>query len=260
VSKRQHEIALSREEVEEILRHCADGPLLVGGQALAFWSVRYGIEPIGALATKITSDVDFVGSVSHARKLGAALRWKVWVASIDDASGQTAKVTKLLPGGGVKQIDYLRDIVGLDTARIQARAVVVSLPSGATIRILHPLDVLESRLRNLERLASKQNVVGIAQAELAIAVAGKFINALIDSCADKRTLFGAVERIGKIARDKGLITVLVDYQLDPLLAVPAARIDSAAFRTKRWPQIQKEVAELRYQYERKAAGTRSRKR
>ena len=258
MSERPHEVALSQQEVDEILRHCADGPLLVGGQALAFWSVRYGIEPVGALSTKITSDVDFVGSVSQARKLGAALRWKVWVASIDDASGQTAKITKLVPGGGVKQIDYLRAIAGLDTARIQARAVLVSLPSGATIRILHPLDVLESRLRNLERLASKQNVVGIAQAELAIAVAGKFINDLIDSRADKRTLFSAVERIGKIARDKGLIRVLVDYQLDPLLAVPVARIDSAAFRSKRWSQIRTEVADLRQKYERKAARAKSR--
>jgi hypothetical protein len=38
--------------------------------------------------------------------------------------------------------------------------------------LLHPLDVLESRLQNLLSLPQKRDEAGIAQANLAIAVAG----------------------------------------------------------------------------------------
>jgi hypothetical protein len=253
VTERQHEVALTHEEVNEILRKCGHGALLVGGQALAFWAAYYDVEPVGELAKKVTSDVDFIGTVAEAKKLGAALKWKVWLPSMDDSTSQTAKVTKVIPGGGVKQVDYLSGIVGLDTARIQARAVEVTLPSGAMVRILHPLDVLESRLRNLETLSSKRDATGIAQAELSIVVAGKFVSAMVDSRGEKRTVLAAVERIARIALDKGLVAVAVDYGIDPLAAVSASRIDSPEFWTRRWPQIQTEVAELRRKHAQRAA-------
>jgi hypothetical protein len=254
VGERQHEVALTPDEVDEILRQCGHGVLLVGGQALAFWAVRYGVEPVGELSKKITSDADFIGTASEAKALGAALRWTVWLATMDDAGGQTAKVTKQIPGGGVKQVDYLSGIVGLDTAKIQARAVEALLPSGVTVRILHPLDVLESRLRNLVVLPSKQNAVGIAQAKLAIAVAGKFANAMLDSRVESRTVLSAIERIVTIALDKVLIGVAVDYGLDVLGAVPASRIKSPEFQTARWPRILKKFTELKLKHEQRAAG------
>lgn len=253
MTERQREVGLTREEVDEILLQSGPDALLVGGQSLAFWATYYGVEPVGDLSRKVTSDVDFIGTASEAKKLAAALKWKVWIPNMDDASGQTAKVTKLIPGGGVKQIDYLSGIVGLDTERIQARAVEVTLRSGAMIRILHPLDVLESRLRNLETLSSKRDAFGIAQAKLAVAVVGKFLDAMLDSRDGKRTVLAAIERIARIALDKGLVAVAVDYDIDPLDAVPASRIDSREFRTKRWPQILEKVTDLRRRHRQRPA-------
>ena len=258
MTDRQHEVALTREEVDAILLQSGPQALLVGGQSLAFWAIYYGVEPIGDLSKKVTSDADFIGTASEAKRLGAALKWKVWLSRLDDASGQTAKVTKLIPGGGVKQVDYLSGIVGLDTARIQARAVEVTLPSGATVRILHPLDVLESRFRNLEFLSSKRDAIGVAQAKLAIAVAGKFLDTMLDA-GNKKTMLAAVERIARIALDKGLVAVAIDYDLDPLDAVPVSRIASREFRTKRWPQILEQVAELRRKHKIAASRRSARK-
>jgi hypothetical protein len=152
----------------------------------------------------------------------------------------------------VKQVDYLSGIVGLDTERIRARAVHVTLPSGPTLQILHPLDVLESRLRNLQSLADKRTPAGIAQARLAVQVVARFIDALIDA-DDQRTALDAVERVVKIALDSALVAVAVDYGIDPLAAVPSSRIGSRAFKTKRWPQVQKLVAAARSKHARRKA-------
>ncbi len=253
---RREELALTREEVDEILSSCGRGVLLVGGQALAFWATHYRVEPVGELSGKITSDVDLIGTAAEARRLGARLQWTLWFPTMDDATAQTAKLTKRGPRGGVKQIDYLSGIVGLDTAKIQARAVDVLLSSGATIRVLHPLDVLESRLRNLATLASKQNAIGVAQARMATAVVNSFVRDLIDSAAERKTVHRAVERIVKIALDRILLGVAVEFGIDVLGAVPAARIDSPGFRTKRWPQILARYSESMLEHTRRA-GRRS---
>ncbi len=54
-------------------------------------------------------------------------------------------------------------IVGLDTKEIQKRAVSIILPPSSKISILHPVDVLTSRLKNLQHLREKQNEVRVAQ-------------------------------------------------------------------------------------------------
>jgi hypothetical protein len=245
VPERLHEVALTLEEVDKILSVCGSQALLVGGQALAFWAARYGIKPVGALSTNVTSDVDFVGSAQVAEKLGKALNWNIWLPKMEDATPQTAKVSTSIRGGGVKQVDFLRTIVGLDTDWIQARAVEATLPSGAMIRILHPLDVLESRLRNLQILPSKRDGAGIAQAELAIAVARKFLESLIESGEDTRTILDAVERVLQIALDKPLANVAADFGLNPLISVPWSKVDVPDFQAKRWPQVLAAAAELR---------------
>jgi hypothetical protein len=150
------------------LKFCGQEALLVGGQALAVWAQFFVVEPTGELADKVTLDVDFVGSRTVANALTAALRWRLYVPSVEDSTPQTAKVSLTLPDGGIKQIDFLKSIAGLDTASIEARAVDLVLANGAHIRVLHPLDVLESRLRNLDLLPSKQNPVGRAQMKLAV--------------------------------------------------------------------------------------------
>jgi hypothetical protein len=260
VSERLHEVALTRDEVDRILSVCGSQTLLVGGQALAFWAARYEVQPVGVLSASVTSDVDFIGTSRVAEKLRNALSWNIWLPTMDDATEQTAKVTTRIPGGGVKQVDFLRAIVGLDTDWIQAHAVEATLPSGAVVRILHPLDVLESRLRNLQTLPSKRDAVGIAQAELAIAVAGKFLQSLLEPGGETRSTLDAVERVLQMALDKQLAKVAIDYDLDLLISVPWWKIDVSEFQAKRWPQVLAATAEFRRKYaERQARRAASRK-
>jgi len=117
-----HEIALTTDEVREILAQCGPHALLVGGQALALWASVYAVTPPKVLAASISSDAVFIGNATLARKLGEALKgWDFWKPTLDDATPQTAKLSRTVKGG-VKQIDFLGAIAGLDTAAVQRRA------------------------------------------------------------------------------------------------------------------------------------------
>ena len=125
-----HEVALTEEEKDTILSYCGPEPLLVGGQALAFWAIWFKVESPAELGDKVTTDADFIGSSSNAGALNKQLHWTMWKPPLDDATPQTAKLTKRVENNGVKQIDYLHSIIGLDTKEIRKRAVAVTLPSG----------------------------------------------------------------------------------------------------------------------------------
>ena len=100
-------------------------------------------------------------------------------------------------------------------------------------------------MRNLYSLPEKRNAIGVAQARLAIDVVREFVCEMIAIGAELRDVFKAVERIAKIALDKKLVEVAIDYNIDPLDAVPVSRIDSREFRAHRWPQIESAVVELK---------------
>jgi hypothetical protein len=253
-----HEVALTEEEKDTILSYCGPEPLLVGGQALAFWAVWFKIESPAELGDKVTTDVDFIGSSANAGALNKQLHWTMWKPSLDDATPQTAKLSKRVDNNGIKQIDFLHSIIGLDTKEIRKRAVAIDLPPNAKISILHPVDVLTSRLKNLQLLPEKQNEIGVAQAYLAIKTTSAFLETLL-APSHHRQLLTWIEHIAEIALDKSLGNTLDRYGLDPLKSIPAERIEVPEFNSKRWPQILEAYRSAREARAKKAAQIESRK-
>jgi hypothetical protein len=259
LSERIQEVALTEEEKDTILLYCGHEPLLVGGQALAFWAIWFKIESPAELGDKITTDADFIGGSTNARALNKQLRWTMWTPSLDDSTPQTAKLSKRVDHNGVKQIDFLHSIVGLDTKEIRKRAVAINLPPSSRISILHPVDVLTSRLKNLQYLPEKQNEVGVAQAHLAIKITSAFLGTLL-AAPHRRELLKWVEHIATIALDKSLGNTLDRYGLDPLKSIPAGEIEVPEFQAKRWPQLIETARVARESRAIKAAQLRSRRR
>jgi hypothetical protein len=252
LSEQIQEVALTEEEKNTILSYCGPEPLLVGGQALAFWAVWFKIESPAELADKVTTDADFIGNSKNARALNKHLHWTMWTPSLDDSTPQTAKLTKRVDYNGVKQIDFLHSIVGLDTNEIRKRAVQINLPPSSKISILHPVDVLTSRLKNLQHLREKQNEVGVAQVHLAIKITTAFLRTLL-AAPDRRDLLTWVEHLARIALDKSLGNTLDRYKLDPLKSIPAGEIEVPDFHAKRWPQLIEAARAARESREKKAA-------
>jgi hypothetical protein len=245
-------VELTLDEIDRILRTCGTNALLVGGQALAVWAVRYGIEPVGVLSRAITTDADFIGTsaIAHALRRSLGGSWKLRAGTLDDTGGQVAKVYSRTADGGVKQVDFLSGIVGLDTEAVRRRATVFALEDGTRVKVLHPLDVLESRLRNLESIPAKRNVFGVAQARLAVAVVHAFIEDFMAGGNEPRLLRQAVKRVERIALDTRLSRVAFTYDIDVLAALPVERIRYPRFHELQWPRV---VARLEGRREKFAA-------
>jgi hypothetical protein len=244
------QLPLSSDEVRQILESSSEDAVLVGGQALALWSQIYHVLPPNELSGGISADIDFIGSVRAAKTVGRALNrssgsWKLHQVDPGDATPQTARLSLTVQDEGYKEIDFLRAIVGVNTGQLKTRAVEMRLPGlSSAVKIIHPLDLLASRLHNLAGISEKRDAQGVAQGRLAISV----VRALISqahSTLEERDVFPFVEEVRRIALNEKLGRVYYEYGFDVLSAVPVELFKSQDFLSKRWPQIQALVAEQR---------------
>jgi hypothetical protein len=236
-TKRAVEVPLTPEDVRKILTICSPAGLLVGGQALAFWADHLEVQRPANLVSGVTADADFIGDAVLATLLGKRLGWETWIPALDDSTPQTAKVSHRTNSGGIKQVDFLSGVVGLSTKDLVRRAIEMDIPGVGQLRVIHPLDVLDSRIQNLHLLPEKRDDAGIAQARLAVNVARAFITREVATRGERAGL-KLLERIAEIAIDIAAIRVFLLYGIDPLEGVPLADFRTTSTLHKvRWPQI-----------------------
>ncbi len=238
----QAEAALDPEEVRKILSICSPTGLLVGGQALAFWADHLQVERPASLISGVTADADFIGDAALATALGRSLGWHTWIPSLDDSTPQTGKVTHRTRNGAVKQVDFLSGVVGLTTKDLARRAIEMDIPDIGRLRVIHPVDVLDSRIQNLHLLPEKRNDAGIAQGRLALGVARAFITREVATRGERIGL-KLLERIAEIATDIAAVRIFLLYGIDPLEAVPLEQFrTTTALHRVSWPRVLREVA------------------
>jgi hypothetical protein len=244
-SERQTEAPLTPDDVQKILGICSPRGLLVGGQALAFWADHLQVERPLNLLSGVTADADFIGDSALAKELATRLGWKIWIPALDDFTPQTGKVTHRTKSGQVKQVNFLSGVAGLTTKDLVRRAVELQVPHVGQLRVIHPIDVLDSRIQNLHLLPEKRTDAGISQAQLAVHVARAFIRQEV-ATRDERAGLKLLERVADIAGDIAAVRIFLLYGIDPLQAVPLEEFrTSSALHKVRWPQIVAEAGEKR---------------
>jgi hypothetical protein len=244
-TERDIEAPLTPEDVRKILSICSPRGLLVGGQALAFWADHLQVERPANLVSGVTADADFIGNSALAKDLARHLGWQIWIPALDDSTPQTGKVTHRTKSGKVKQVDFLSGVVGLTTKDLARRAIEMEVPNIGHLRVLHPIDVLDSRIQNLHLLPEKRTDAGIAQARLAVDVVRAFIRQEV-ATRDERAGLKLLERVADIAGDMAAVRVFLLYGVDPLNGVPLDDFrTTSALQKVRWPQIVAEVGEKR---------------
>jgi hypothetical protein len=231
----------------------AAGPelVLVGGQSLAVWMDRYGVSmPEGF--EYVSKDVDFLAASAAdresvrrlAKALGGHSVFPLQRAALTSLVGQAVKD---VAEDEVFNVDVLHKMWGAKDD-VRARSLVVGEAPHA-YRVLHPLDVLKSRLDNLYGLKEKQNELGMAQLRAAIEVAQGFQReaAAVEKAARAKrpTTLRYVAFIEKLATDDAGKKVATRYGIHVADAVEPAAVPTKEFREKRLPQLGKLMSAAR---------------
>jgi len=198
-----------REAIERLLQYKYKG-IIVGGYALEFYANRYGVG-IDTEHPTATRDLDILGSSREAQQFQELLSYsfdsKILVDINDHGSPNTAVISIHLDGEEEPLIiDYLAFLEGLKSKEVKARAIEFELPSSSgkdvyKIMVMHPLDVLMSRVVNIVRLPTKQHSRALAQVDLAINMIRAWFSKL-EAEKKEKMIQEAIEEITKFAQSK----------------------------------------------------------
>ena len=249
-------VALSPGEAAQILEASPDA-VLIGGGALAFWRAGMTTGLPSALSAGVTTDVDFLGGKEAALELARnlkqdfGLRVEVYIPKFGDITPETAKVNIFgygdRPPDEYVVVDYLGVIYGFadeDEERMLRRAPEVEADT-FKFRVMHPIDVLISRIRNLSGLPAKQNDIGEAQARLAVDVMRFWFEndaGLGDASLERHgpdgaySALAAAEDVIDLAIHRSGRNVFSRHGIDVLNAIPVESFATNAFVSERWPR------------------------
>lgn len=148
-----------------LLAAASERAVLIGGQALGFWITHHHLAlPAGIVA--ISNDADFLARSASDRGLvttfAHVLHGKACFPPERSLTALVGQAVRELPNDEDLNVDVLFSVFGLDANAVWRRARTMG-DGELTFQVMHPLDVLHSRLANLYKLREKQNDKGILQ-------------------------------------------------------------------------------------------------
>jgi hypothetical protein len=242
--------------IQRVLECAGPDLVLVGGQALAFWASYFDVPQPAGLAPAISRDVDFFTAdaansaalAGFARAIGGRIR----LQEMETVTALIGQAMATAPGEKIYNVDLLHQVIGLDRGEILKHAVDVSVPgSQATLRVLHPVHVLQSRNANLHVLEVKQDAIGQKQFALAIAVTRAYLEDRIDAIGKlhglgerqrQRGALAAIRRVLEYAGEDAARKNAQRYGLHLADAIPAWCIASPEFWEKQWPHLRERMS------------------
>ena len=223
--------------------------ILVGGQALNIFAVYYHCE---AATSAVSEDIDFFGDRSVAVAAGKAWGGETRLATMDDATPNSAAVIVEI-GGASHQIDFMFSLLGIDMDEMQKHARTVQVQNAA-FRVMHPLHVLQSQIENiygpLNRRAKGARTV--SRSKLAVRVARAAVLESLEAVNVKEALW-STEKIAEIASSRAGLKALWKDGIELLDAIPAHANWPENFTKLRLPQIRSLLGTARRKYRRQQA-------
>jgi hypothetical protein len=138
-------------------------------------------------------------------------------------------------------IDVIHRIGNLDSEAVRTRAVEASI-KGNTFLVMHPLDVLVSRVENYRGIQEKQNRNGLRQIELSIKVANRYILEAIKR--NEGIAIKAIEKVAETARSPaGIFARKHGAEIYEAISPETlqANIKNKSFLSKRLPLLTSEI-------------------
>lgn len=238
-------------EISLIIGQQEKNSILVGGQSVVFWSEIYKIPQTHGL-TVLTEDVDFVSAKEEALHAESVLslfyETKINIATMDETSPNSAKMSVFVPNLGKINVDFLRMITGLDTKDLSLKSSIIQI-EGHSIKIINPFQLLTSKISNLGSHLNKRGPAGIAQADLAVKILNKHIEHNTQEHGIKNS-YSQFEKVIKFAFSQPACFSKQFCDVDVMEAIPLHAIpEDDPFMIKRLPVAQKQVYEYRERFE-----------
>ena len=218
------EAPLDEETVDLFLSNMGTDMVLVGGQALAFWMSRFGIEQDGVA---ISNDGDALGKVARAVSLARAMKARVVLPEMTSRTAIVAQLRLPAPDGKERSIDVLHmlyTVAGLKksstfTKRVIEDSVEVEWRPGRFIRVMDPFDVLESRAQNAVGLFDEKGSHVVTQTTWAIEVAREALRRIAADPKSNDRLGNKIQAIYTLARSAVGKRLLAEHQIELLDAI-----------------------------------------
>jgi hypothetical protein len=223
--------------------------VLVGGQAVNVWACRYEQDSDAwhALRPYTSRDLDYHGGLADARFAMRALHARGRLNTGSDPSPNAGVLQVSLPDGRELLVDILTGVYGLSAAEIERTAITWSgsgALSGLTLRVIHPLLLMEAKTAALRGLpqGGRQDAKHLQMLTLIVR------QWLREQLADPRAAFRAVERLAMCAASPDGLHAF-GQGVDLLQSLPLADMRDAAefaiFFERRWPQLTDKITQKR---------------
>ena len=227
--------------IKEVIANAGRDLVLIGGQALAYWILHYRVT-VPAHLPAVSRDIDFLGQAASdqasvrrlARRFG-----KAWLPGDRGLTALVGRVVVELPDDEYTTIDIVHKIAGFRSAdTVRERAVTVTL-SGVDMQVMHPLDVLRSRMVNLHKLEEKQSDLGMTQLRLAIEVGRAFLAevAAADTGGGRPAVLRFIKAIHAFAREGAGRSVAERFGIHVADAIDPSLIRTPEFWREYWPAV-----------------------
>lgn len=222
--------------------------VLVGGQAIETWGVLLNVRAPTGDQHPLTEDTDWLGSAADAQWLADFLgrdnTVELTKATLDDNTPNTAVMLLQRADQRILLMDFLHSITGLSNQEINKMAVSLEVPDlhgkTYTLRVLHPLHCLQSRMANLQTHSSKRDGNGPLQAQWAVNI----MHAYLQQIAVVRPS----DQLAKACRELATVSMhgpaeycYTHYGLEPIVVVTPEILEATGpqFSELEWPHLLK---------------------
>lgn len=231
--------------------------MLVGGQAVNFWSEYYvervpGLRPYAPFTSR---DVDFLGSPALVMECAAILGCE---PRLEDPYAAGPSVGLLFfrdEDGDTHGIDVLRYLQGVESKRVEETSIPVDVLDEdgeivTQIRVMSPILCLESRVHNVVDLPGDYDTPhGLWQLQASILCSEAFLSDLLDDGRTREAL-SSIKRIFALCyHDLSGRKLFAQKRIDPFAIVNADARLPEMFNTTELPKLRGRLAARRESFE-----------